>query len=93
VHGSEFFGSPEVLSRFHGRSVSPAPTPRERYLKLARWFSAAVRAPDISRKLAVQEFYPVGACGADFATYLRKQYASLPVSLLFQVPASSPNEA
>jgi tripartite-type tricarboxylate transporter receptor subunit TctC len=35
-----------------------------------------IAAPDISQKLTVQEFYPVGACGADFATYLRKQYDS-----------------
>ena len=54
--------------------VAPAKTPGEAVSQLASWFSVAVRAPEIGQKLAVEELYPVGACEADFATYLRKQY-------------------
>jgi tripartite-type tricarboxylate transporter receptor subunit TctC len=54
--------------------VAPAKTPRETLSQLAGWFSAAVRAPEVTQKLAVQELYPVGACGAAFAAHLRKQY-------------------
>ena len=56
--------------------VAPEKTPRETVSQLASWLGAATRAPDIKQKLAVQEFYPVGSCGADFAAYLRKQYDS-----------------
>ncbi len=35
--------------------------------------SAALKAPEIKQKLAVQELYPMGICGAEFAAFLRKQ--------------------
>ena len=39
------------------------------------WFgTAAIGTPEIKSKLAVQELYPVGLCGAEFGAYLRKQY-------------------
>jgi len=53
--------------------VAPEKTPRETVSQLASWLGAATREPDVKQKLAVQEFYPVGACGADFAAYLRQQ--------------------
>jgi tripartite-type tricarboxylate transporter receptor subunit TctC len=30
--------------------------------------------PEVKAKLAVQELYPVGKCGADFGAFVRKQY-------------------
>ncbi len=53
---------------------APAKTPKDIVTQYANWFSAALKAPEVKDKLAVQELYPVGACGADFAAHLRKQY-------------------
>ena len=41
--------------------------------QLATLFSAALKAPEVKSKLAAQELYPVGTCGAEFGAYLRKQ--------------------
>jgi hypothetical protein len=38
------------------------------------WFTAAMRVPDVKTKFAVQGVYAVGICGADFGTFIRKQY-------------------
>jgi tripartite-type tricarboxylate transporter receptor subunit TctC len=54
--------------------VAPAGTPPDMLSQLAGLFTAALQAPEIKPKLAVQGLYPVGACGADFAAHLRKQY-------------------
>jgi tripartite-type tricarboxylate transporter receptor subunit TctC len=54
--------------------VAPAKTSQNIISQLAGLFTAALQAPDIKPKLAVQGLYPVGICGADFGTYLRKQY-------------------
>jgi tripartite-type tricarboxylate transporter receptor subunit TctC len=54
--------------------VAPAGTPPETLSQLAGLFTAALLAPEIKPKLAVQGLSPVGACGADFAAHLRKQY-------------------
>lgn len=53
--------------------VAPAKTPTERLSQLESWFVAAVKAPEIKSKLAVQELYPAGLCGAAFAAYLREK--------------------
>lgn len=53
---------------------APAKTPKETVSQLAGWFTAALGVADVRAKLVAQEFIPVGICGADFATYLRKQY-------------------
>ncbi|HEY7296770.1 MAG TPA: tripartite tricarboxylate transporter substrate binding protein [Xanthobacteraceae bacterium] len=52
---------------------APAKTPPEAISRLSDWLSSAIRAPQVRAKLAAQEITPVAACGADFATYLRKQ--------------------
>lgn len=54
--------------------VAPAKTPPEMVSGFADWFAAAVQASEIRQKLLVQELYPVGTCGADFAAYLRQHY-------------------
>jgi tripartite-type tricarboxylate transporter receptor subunit TctC len=53
---------------------APAKTPKETVTQYADWLSAALKAPEIKEKLAVQELYPMGLCGAEFAAFLRKQY-------------------
>jgi tripartite-type tricarboxylate transporter receptor subunit TctC len=54
--------------------VAPAKTPKETVSQLSGWFSAALQAPEVRAKLVVQGLYPVGTCGVDFTTYLRKEY-------------------
>lgn len=54
--------------------VAPAGTPKEPISQLSSWFSAALQAPEVRAKLVVQGLYPIDTCGADFASYLRKQY-------------------
>jgi tripartite-type tricarboxylate transporter receptor subunit TctC len=54
--------------------VAPAKTPKDTIVQIADWFTAALKAPEIKTKLAGQESYPVGVCGADFGAYIRKQY-------------------
>jgi tripartite-type tricarboxylate transporter receptor subunit TctC len=53
---------------------APAKTPKEPATQYARWFTAAMRAPEVKTKLNAQGFISVGSCGADFAALLRKQY-------------------
>ncbi len=53
---------------------APAKTPKEVVSRLAGWFSAAMQVSEVKAKLVVQGIYPAGSCGADFATYIRKQY-------------------
>jgi tripartite-type tricarboxylate transporter receptor subunit TctC len=53
--------------------VAPAKTSRERVAQLADWFATALQAADVVKKLDVQDLNPVGACGADFAAYIRKR--------------------
>lgn len=52
---------------------APAKTPSETVAKLAAWFSAAVQAPEIKSKLAIQSLYPSIICGTDFRTFLDNQ--------------------
>jgi len=52
---------------------APAKTPKEIVAQYIDWLSAALKAPEVKEKLAVQELYPLGVCGADFAAFLRKQ--------------------
>ena len=54
--------------------VAPAKTPAATISQLAGWFSSALQATETKPKLIAQGHFPVAACGADFATHLRKQY-------------------
>src|SRR3954452_2691443 len=54
--------------------VAPAHTPKAVADELARWFGAALQAPEVKPKLALQALTPSGKCRADFAAHLRKQY-------------------
>ena len=53
---------------------APAKTPKETVSQLAGWFTAALQTPMAKAKLEVQGYASIGLCGADFATYLSKQY-------------------
>jgi tripartite-type tricarboxylate transporter receptor subunit TctC len=54
--------------------VAPAKTSKETTSQLARWFTAAVQAPEVKAKLVAQGMYPSVTCGADFTAFLRIQY-------------------
>jgi tripartite-type tricarboxylate transporter receptor subunit TctC len=54
--------------------VAPARTPAETISQLSGWFGAALETAAVREKLALQEMYPAGTCGADFAAYLRHQF-------------------
>ena len=51
-----------------------AKTPRELTAQLATWFTAALKVPEVKAKLDAQGLFEVGACGEDYAAFLRKQY-------------------
>jgi tripartite-type tricarboxylate transporter receptor subunit TctC len=53
---------------------APAKTPSSTTAKLAGLLTAAMQAPGIREKLAVQGLYPRMTCGAEFGAFLRKQY-------------------
>jgi tripartite-type tricarboxylate transporter receptor subunit TctC len=52
--------------------VAPAKTPADVLGQLTGWFSAALKAPEVQPKLAQQGLFPIGTCGAEFGTYIRK---------------------
>jgi tripartite-type tricarboxylate transporter receptor subunit TctC len=54
--------------------VAPASTPKDALAQLAAWSSAAIKAPEMKPKLALQGLYPVATCGEEFGAHLRKQY-------------------
>jgi len=54
--------------------VAPAGTPKEVIAHLSTLFASALKAPEVTSKLLPQGLYPVGSCGADFGSYIRKQY-------------------
>lgn len=54
--------------------IAPEKTPKETLSQLSGWFTAAIQAPDVKAKLAIQGLYPVGMCGDEFSAYVRKRY-------------------
>jgi tripartite-type tricarboxylate transporter receptor subunit TctC len=56
--------------------VAPTKTPKETISQLAGLFTAAMQAPEVKAKLAVQGLYPdpEPLCGTDFDALIRKQY-------------------
>ncbi len=57
-------------------AFAPAKTPAATISQIEGWFTAAMRVPAAKAKLVGLGLYPVGSCGADFASYLRKEYDS-----------------
>jgi len=54
--------------------VAPAKTPGGTLSQLAGWFTAALKDPEVTPKLAAQGLFPVGTCGAAHAAFTQKQY-------------------
>jgi tripartite-type tricarboxylate transporter receptor subunit TctC len=54
--------------------LAPAKTPKDAVAQLSGWFTAAMQAPDVKPKLINLGLYPVGMCGAEFGTHIRKQF-------------------
>jgi tripartite-type tricarboxylate transporter receptor subunit TctC len=67
-------GYPNYESEVWFGLVAPAKTPAETIAQLSGWLGAALATPAVKDKLKLQEMYPVGACGADFAAHLRQQF-------------------
>jgi tripartite-type tricarboxylate transporter receptor subunit TctC len=67
-------GYPGAEAEFFGGVVAPANTPKATVAALIKDFTAAMQSPDIKAKFAALGFYPGGACGADFAAILHKDY-------------------
>jgi tripartite-type tricarboxylate transporter receptor subunit TctC len=53
--------------------VAPARTPKETVARLAGWFTAALRAPDVKTRLVMNGIYPAVMCGTDYGAFLRNQ--------------------
>jgi len=68
-------GYGDIEGDFWNVLVAPAKTPEETLTRLIGWFAAALQAPKVKSLLIAQGQRPVAMCGADFAAYLRKQYA------------------
>jgi tripartite-type tricarboxylate transporter receptor subunit TctC len=67
-------GYPNYATEVWFGLVAPAKTPAETISQLSDWFGAALKTDAVKGKLQIEEMYPVGACGADFATHLHDQF-------------------
>jgi tripartite-type tricarboxylate transporter receptor subunit TctC len=54
--------------------VAPAHTPKETIAQISGWLQAALKDPEVKAKLALQGLYPVGQCGEEFASYIRRRF-------------------
>jgi len=54
--------------------MAPAKTPKDNTAQLAKWFQAALKAPELTPRLLNLGLYPVGTCLDDFAAHIRSQY-------------------
>lgn len=54
--------------------VAPAHTPKETIAQISGWLQAALKDPEVKAKLALQGLYPVGQCGDEFASYIRRRF-------------------
>jgi len=54
--------------------MAPATTPTDKLAQIATWLTSALQAPEIKSKLVGLDYDPVGLCGAEFRTLVRKQY-------------------
>jgi tripartite-type tricarboxylate transporter receptor subunit TctC len=50
--------------------MAPKKTPDAALKRLSGWFSAAVKSPDVTPKLAKQGLFPAVKCGAEFSKFL-----------------------
>jgi len=68
-------GYPDYAMEVWFGLFAPAHTPTRTLDQIAGRFAAAIRLPEVKAKLNAQGLLPVGMCGADFATFVREQYA------------------
>jgi tripartite-type tricarboxylate transporter receptor subunit TctC len=66
-------GFPEYGADTWTGLVAPAKTPSEKISLLASWFTAALRDPEVNRKLVPYGIVPKTICGEEFRTFLRIQ--------------------
>jgi len=52
--------------------VAPAKTPPATLAKLSGWFATAMKAPEMTPRLAKNGLFPVGASGPEFGAYLKR---------------------
>ena len=69
-------GYKDVEAEFYGGVVVPAKTPQATINQITRWFSDAIKAPEIKAKFASLGFIPGGQCGADFSAIIHRDYDS-----------------
>jgi tripartite-type tricarboxylate transporter receptor subunit TctC len=69
-------GYKDVEAEFYIGVVAPAKTPGATISQTIRWFSDAIRVPEIKAKFASLGFVPGGQCGGDFGAILRKDYGN-----------------
>jgi len=67
-------GYKDVEAEFYGGVVAPAKTPQATIGQLIRWFSDAIKAPNVKAKFAELGFIPGGQCGGDFGAIIRRDY-------------------
>ena len=67
-------GYKDVEAEFYVGVVAPARTPQATISETIRWFSDAIKAPQIKAKFASLGFIRGGQCGGDFSAILRKDY-------------------
>jgi tripartite-type tricarboxylate transporter receptor subunit TctC len=69
-------GYKDVEAEFYVGVVAPAKTPQATVSQTIRWFSDAIRLPEVKAKFTSLGFVPGGQCGADFGAIIRKDYAN-----------------
>jgi tripartite-type tricarboxylate transporter receptor subunit TctC len=69
-------GYNDVEAEFVPCVVAPAKTPRAAISQTIRWFSDAIRAPEIKAKFVSLGLVPGGQCGIDFGAIIGKDYAN-----------------
>ncbi len=67
-------GYKNVEAEFYGGVVGPAKTPAATISQSIRWFSDAIKLPEMKAKFASLGFIPNGQCGADFGAIISKDY-------------------
>lgn len=55
-------------------AIAPAGTPKEKVDQLREWFGEALKAPEVTTRLAAQQLFPVMTCGAEYTQFLRAQF-------------------
>jgi tripartite-type tricarboxylate transporter receptor subunit TctC len=63
-----------VQEQFFGGVIAPGKTPKEKIASLIKIFYAALQSKETRTKFIGHGYFPAGACGADYAAILRRDY-------------------